>query len=132
MKARRYLVLMTLLAGIITGAMAVRMTSGRKEALEFVDRRIDNVMQFEKAKAKWTNKNLNVEAYKETKTHIVKDVSEIQELLDDHLFVRHAQPDHAGAQRSGTSGTGLQRGQCNQRGGVRHRLPPFRWRHARG
>jgi ubiquinone biosynthesis protein COQ9 len=41
----------TLLAGILTGAMAVRMASGRKEALEFVDRRIENVMSFEKWKA---------------------------------------------------------------------------------
>jgi ubiquinone biosynthesis protein COQ9 len=40
-----------LLAGILSGAMAVRMASGRKEALEFVDRRIDNVMAFEKWKA---------------------------------------------------------------------------------
>jgi ubiquinone biosynthesis protein COQ9 len=41
-----------LLAGIITGAMAIRMTDGRKAALDFVDRRIDNVMSFEKWKAK--------------------------------------------------------------------------------
>src|SRR5436190_5813344 len=40
-----------LLAGILSGAMAVRMASGRKAALEFVDRRIDNVMAFEKWKA---------------------------------------------------------------------------------
>jgi ubiquinone biosynthesis protein COQ9 len=40
----------TLLAGILTGAMAVRMASGRKEALEFVDRRIEDVMRFEKWK----------------------------------------------------------------------------------
>jgi len=44
----------TLLAGILTGAMAVRMASGRKEALEFVDRRIENVMSFEKWKATTT------------------------------------------------------------------------------
>lgn len=44
----------TLLAGILTGAMAVRMTSGRKEALEFVDRRIENVMSFEKWKVTTT------------------------------------------------------------------------------
>ena len=40
-----------LLAGILTGAMAVRMASGRGDALAFVDRRIDNVMAFEKWKA---------------------------------------------------------------------------------
>lgn len=40
-----------LLAGILTGAGAVRMSAGRKAALEFVDRRIDNVMAFEKWKA---------------------------------------------------------------------------------
>ena len=40
-----------LLAGILSGAMAVRLASGRTEALEFVDRRIDNVMSFEKWKA---------------------------------------------------------------------------------
>ena len=40
-----------LLAGILSGAMAVRMASGRKEALAFVDRRIENVMAFEKWKA---------------------------------------------------------------------------------
>jgi ubiquinone biosynthesis protein COQ9 len=40
-----------LLAGILTGAMAIRMTEGRKAALDFVDRRIDNVMSFEKWKA---------------------------------------------------------------------------------
>lgn len=43
-----------LLAGILTGAMAVRMASGRKEALEFVDRRIGDVMNFEKWKATTT------------------------------------------------------------------------------
>ena len=40
-----------LLAGILTGAMAVRMASGRQAALEFTDRRIENVMTFEKWKA---------------------------------------------------------------------------------
>jgi len=40
-----------ILAGILTAAMAVRMTEGRKQALEFVDRRIDDVMRFEKWKA---------------------------------------------------------------------------------
>jgi ubiquinone biosynthesis protein COQ9 len=40
-----------LLAGILTGAGAIRATEGRKAALEFVDRRIDNVMAFEKWKA---------------------------------------------------------------------------------
>jgi ubiquinone biosynthesis protein COQ9 len=43
-----------LLAGILTGAGAIRASSGRKEALEFVDRRIDNVMAFEKWKATTT------------------------------------------------------------------------------
>lgn len=43
-----------LLAGIVSGATAVRMTSGRDEALAFVDRRIDNVMSFEKWKATTT------------------------------------------------------------------------------
>ncbi len=40
-----------LLAGILSGALAVHMASGRGAALEFVDRRIDNVMAFEKWKA---------------------------------------------------------------------------------
>lgn len=40
-----------LLAGILTGAGAIRASEGRKAALEFVDRRIDNVMAFEKWKA---------------------------------------------------------------------------------
>jgi len=40
-----------LLAGILTGAAALRMTAGRREALAFVDRRIENVMSFEKWKA---------------------------------------------------------------------------------
>ena len=40
-----------LLGGILTGAQAVRMSSGRKAALDFVDRRIENVMAFEKWKA---------------------------------------------------------------------------------
>ncbi|WP_367254440.1 hypothetical protein [uncultured Phenylobacterium sp.] len=39
-----------LLAGILTGALAVRMSSGRAAALEFTDRRIGNVMAFEKWK----------------------------------------------------------------------------------
>jgi ubiquinone biosynthesis protein COQ9 len=43
-----------ILAGILTSAMAIRMTAGRKEALEFVDRRIENVMRFEKWKATTT------------------------------------------------------------------------------
>lgn len=41
----------TLLAGIVTGAMAIWLASGRGAALEFVDRRIENVMAFEKWKA---------------------------------------------------------------------------------
>lgn len=40
-----------ILAGILTGALAIRLASGRGAALEFVDRRIDNVMSFEKWKA---------------------------------------------------------------------------------
>ena len=40
-----------ILAGILTSAMAIRMTQGRKVALEFVDRRIEDVMRFEKWKA---------------------------------------------------------------------------------
>jgi ubiquinone biosynthesis protein COQ9 len=40
-----------ILAGILTGAIAIRMASGRADALAFVDRRIDNVMAFEKWKA---------------------------------------------------------------------------------
>jgi ubiquinone biosynthesis protein COQ9 len=40
-----------LLAGILTGALAIHISSGRGAALEFVDRRIANVMQFEKWKA---------------------------------------------------------------------------------
>ncbi|WP_293898076.1 COQ9 family protein [Phenylobacterium sp.] len=43
-----------LLAGILTGAMAVRMSAGRQAALEFTDRRIENVMAFEKWKATTT------------------------------------------------------------------------------
>ncbi len=43
-----------LLAGILTGAGAIRASDGRKAALEFVDRRIDNVMAFEKWKATTT------------------------------------------------------------------------------
>ena len=40
-----------ILAGILTGAMTIRMSSGRKAALEFVDRRIEDVMRYEKWKA---------------------------------------------------------------------------------
>jgi ubiquinone biosynthesis protein COQ9 len=40
-----------LLAGILSGAMAVRMADGRKAALAFTDRRIEDVMRFEKWKA---------------------------------------------------------------------------------
>ncbi len=43
-----------LLAGILTGAGAIRMSQGREAALAFVDRRIDNVMAFEKWKATTT------------------------------------------------------------------------------
>lgn len=40
-----------LLAGILTGAIAIRLASGRGAAMDFVDRRIGNVMAFEKWKA---------------------------------------------------------------------------------
>lgn len=40
-----------LLAGILSGALAIRLSSGRKAALDFVDRRIENVMAYEKWKA---------------------------------------------------------------------------------
>lgn len=40
-----------LLAGILTGALAVRLSSGRAAALTFVERRIEDVMRFEKWKA---------------------------------------------------------------------------------
>lgn len=40
-----------ILAGVLTGAYAIRISSGRQAALAFVDRRIDNVMAFEKWKA---------------------------------------------------------------------------------
>jgi len=40
-----------LLGGILSGAMAIRLSSGRADALAFVDRRIENVMAFERWKA---------------------------------------------------------------------------------
>ena len=40
-----------ILAGILSSAMAIRMTQGRKVALAYVDRRIEDVMAFEKWKA---------------------------------------------------------------------------------
>ena len=40
-----------LLAGILTGALAIRLSSGKDAALAFTDRRIANVMSFEKWKA---------------------------------------------------------------------------------
>lgn len=40
-----------ILAGILTGAFAIRLSSGRKSALQFVDGRIENVMAYEKWKA---------------------------------------------------------------------------------
>ena len=40
-----------LLAGILAGALAIRLSSGRDAALTFTDRRIANVMSFEKWKA---------------------------------------------------------------------------------
>ncbi|CAN7644208.1 COQ9 family protein [Phenylobacterium sp. LjRoot225] len=40
-----------LLAGILTGAVAIRLNAGRGAALRFADRRIDEVMRFESWKA---------------------------------------------------------------------------------
>ena len=40
-----------ILSGIVSGALAIWLVSGRGAALAFVDRRIDNVMAFEKWKA---------------------------------------------------------------------------------
>jgi ubiquinone biosynthesis protein COQ9 len=40
-----------LLAGILSGALAIRLSSGRAAALRFIDRRIADVMRFEKWKA---------------------------------------------------------------------------------
>jgi ubiquinone biosynthesis protein COQ9 len=40
-----------LLAGILTGALAIRLSSGRGEALAFADRRIADVMRFESWKS---------------------------------------------------------------------------------
>jgi ubiquinone biosynthesis protein COQ9 len=40
-----------LLAGILTGALAIRLDSGRDAALRFAERRIEDVMRFEKFKA---------------------------------------------------------------------------------
>jgi ubiquinone biosynthesis protein COQ9 len=40
-----------ILAGILTGALNIQLASGRAEALAFVDRRIGNVMAYEKWKA---------------------------------------------------------------------------------
>lgn len=40
-----------LLAGVLTGAMAIQLGSGRAEALAFTDRRIEDVMRFEAWKA---------------------------------------------------------------------------------
>ena len=40
-----------LLAGILTGALGIRLTLGREAALTFVDHRIEDVMRFEKWKA---------------------------------------------------------------------------------
>ena len=40
-----------ILAGILTSALALRMAEGRGEALKYVDRRIEDVMRFEKWKA---------------------------------------------------------------------------------
>lgn len=39
-----------ILAGILSGGLAIRLSGGRQAALEFVDRRIDNVMAYEKWK----------------------------------------------------------------------------------
>jgi len=40
-----------ILSGILTGAIAIRLSSGRGASMDFVDRRIANVMTFEKWKA---------------------------------------------------------------------------------
>jgi ubiquinone biosynthesis protein COQ9 len=40
-----------LLAGILTGALAIRLASGRADALTFTERRIEDVMRFERFKA---------------------------------------------------------------------------------
>jgi ubiquinone biosynthesis protein COQ9 len=40
-----------LLAGILSGALAIRLSSGAAAAKTFTDRRIENVMAFEKWKA---------------------------------------------------------------------------------
>jgi ubiquinone biosynthesis protein COQ9 len=40
-----------ILAGILAGAMSLRMSAGRKAALDFVDRRIEDVMRYERWKA---------------------------------------------------------------------------------
>jgi ubiquinone biosynthesis protein COQ9 len=40
-----------ILSGILTGALAIRLSSGRADALAFVDRQIEHVMSFEKWKA---------------------------------------------------------------------------------
>jgi len=40
-----------LLAGVLSGALAVRLHAGRADALAFVDRRIEDVMRFEALKA---------------------------------------------------------------------------------
>jgi len=40
-----------ILAGILGAAMTIRMSQGREEAMAFVDRRIEDVMRFEKWKA---------------------------------------------------------------------------------
>ena len=40
-----------ILSGIVSGALAIWLASGRGAALAFADRRIDNVMAFEKWKA---------------------------------------------------------------------------------
>ena len=41
-----------IMAGVLSGALAVRLSSGRGAALRFAERRIDDVMRFEKWKAK--------------------------------------------------------------------------------
>ncbi|MET0272844.1 MAG: COQ9 family protein, partial [Phenylobacterium sp.] len=43
-----------ILAGILSSAQAIRMASGRAEALAYVDRRIENVMAYETWKATTT------------------------------------------------------------------------------
>lgn len=51
-----------ILAGILTGALAIRLKSGREDAEAFVDARIEGVMAFEKWKAGFKPRDLLVQA----------------------------------------------------------------------